>query len=165
MSEILQCRYNKNHKVKKGRLLIHEEKCPDKKTSNLVSCPYNPMHKVSFFNINKHKTQCPDRPQIDEVLHNQILAFIDVTNKKKEAEKENPEVKWQKELINQKNMIFTAKEVKTNNNNNYFSQNNENDDKKGLFIIQNENGIIEYDEEEYNFEIQTVQDDCEDNRI
>ena len=27
------CRYNKNHKVLKSRLLLHESKCPDSKGS------------------------------------------------------------------------------------------------------------------------------------
>lgn len=157
MSEIVQCRYNRNHKIKQGRLFLHEERCPDKKCSKLIKCPFNPKHKVSFTKIDNHKIQCPDRPQIDEGLHNEMRSFIEAMNKeKKKTQKENLAIKWPKK----------KKEAELNslNKNWYIHNNNCIDDKEDLFWIKNENGIIEYDEED-NIEFTTTQSDSKDNFV
>lgn len=76
MSELKECRYNKNHKVKAGRLLIHETNCPDKNKSNLVRCNYDINHLVKKENLQSHLKSCPKKPNIDEKVHQEMLEYI-----------------------------------------------------------------------------------------
>ncbi len=54
MSDLKECRYNRNHKVKAGRLYIHETNCPDKNKSDLVRCSYEISHLVKKENLQSH---------------------------------------------------------------------------------------------------------------
>ena len=60
------CRYNPNHKMKQSRLLIHEQKCPDrlKKQDLYRLCPYNPNHKIEKEKYEKHILECENKPKI-----------------------------------------------------------------------------------------------------
>ena len=60
------CRYNPNHKMKPSRLLIHEQKCPDrlKKQDLYRLCPYNPNHKIEKEKYEKHILECENKPKI-----------------------------------------------------------------------------------------------------
>ena len=60
------CRYNSNHKMKPSRLLIHEQKCPDrlKKQDLYRLCPYNPNHKIEKEKYEKHILECENKPKI-----------------------------------------------------------------------------------------------------
>ena len=87
MSDMVTCRYNKAHKVKRTRLFIHEAKCPDAKLSNLQTCPYNAQHKVSFENMEAHKKKCPDKPQIDPKIMNEMKKYIQMVKENDEPPK------------------------------------------------------------------------------
>ena len=60
------CRYNPNHKMKPNRLLIHEQKCPDrlKKQDLYRLCPYNPNHKIEKEKYEQHILVCENKPKI-----------------------------------------------------------------------------------------------------
>ena len=60
------CRYNPNHKMKPSRLLIHEQKCPDrlKKQDLYRLCPYNPNHKIEKEKYEQHILVCENKPKI-----------------------------------------------------------------------------------------------------
>lgn len=73
---LVQCRYNPNHQMKSSRLLIHEDKCPDRNSKMLKMCPYNPIHKVSPFNYESHKRECPQRPKVDENLERELREYL-----------------------------------------------------------------------------------------
>ncbi len=62
--------------MKSSRLLIHEDKCPDRNSKILKMCPYNPMHKVSPFNFEAHKRECPQRPKVDENLERELKEYL-----------------------------------------------------------------------------------------
>jgi hypothetical protein len=73
---LVQCRYNPNHQMKSSRLLIHEDKCPDRNSKLLKMCPYNPLHKVAPFNLESHKRDCPQRPKVDENLEKELKEYL-----------------------------------------------------------------------------------------
>ena len=118
MSEILvSCRYNKNHKVKKSKLFIHECKCSDKNKSNIVCCPFNSNHKINIKNLEKHKKICENKPKINNDFDNKLNMFL-----------------------NGKNYDNFIKENEKNNNNNNFDINNdfnENNNNNNEKIIKN----------------------------
>jgi hypothetical protein len=70
------CRYNKNHKMKSSRLLIHEGTCPDRSSKILRMCPYNPVHKISPENYENHKKVCDQRPIVDETLEKELRDYL-----------------------------------------------------------------------------------------
>ena len=67
MSDLVSCRYNKNHKVKRSRLVIHEYKCPDKdRNPDIIVSPFDPNEKINIKNYEKHCKKY--EPKIDEDL-------------------------------------------------------------------------------------------------
>jgi hypothetical protein len=84
MNNLVQCRYNPNHKMKLAKLLKHEETCPEKCTKNFQKCPYNPLHLLNPDRFNTHLEVCPNRPIIDKEVKSEIRAYIEAQNKEKE---------------------------------------------------------------------------------
>lgn len=66
MSNLVKCRYNPNHKVKSSRLIIHEQKCPDRFNGRVIQCPYNPNEKIRADLYEDHLTKCKYKPNISE---------------------------------------------------------------------------------------------------
>lgn len=73
---LVKCRYNPNHQMKSSRLLIHEDKCPDRGSKILRACPYNPVHKVTPFNFEAHKRECPQRPIVDGNTERELKEYL-----------------------------------------------------------------------------------------
>ena len=84
MSELVSCRYNPIHKVKRSRLMFHEEKCPNKNTDLIKTCLYNPNHKIHKNIFDEHLNTCPNRPNIDLEQQEKLKAYVE--NKQKQAE-------------------------------------------------------------------------------
>jgi hypothetical protein len=82
VEEFKECRYNKNHKVKEGRLYVHETNCPDKANSNLVRCSYDFNHMINKNRLEEHMKVCPKRPKIDINIHQEMLQYIIQNNAK-----------------------------------------------------------------------------------
>jgi len=76
MSDLKECRYNRNHKVKAGRLYIHETNCPDKNKSDLVRCSYEISHLVKKENLQSHLKICPNKPNIDQEVYQEMLKYV-----------------------------------------------------------------------------------------
>ena len=74
MSDLVCCRYNPNHKVKKSRLTIHEYKCPDKNNSKVVVCPFDPNEKINVKDYDNHVRK--HQPKIDNNLKEAIQNYI-----------------------------------------------------------------------------------------
>jgi len=110
-SELKECRYNKNHRVKVGRLFIHESNCPDKKNSDLVRCSYDVNHLVKKSNLESHLKICPKKPNIDQQLHQEMLEYV-----LKHGTKNKP-TSTNSKTVNQ--TISNSIEKNSNNNNNY----------------------------------------------
>ena len=64
--DLVVCRFNPNHKVKKSRIQIHEQKCPDriKYQDKYKLCPYNPNHHPRKESYEKHLLICDSKPNI-----------------------------------------------------------------------------------------------------
>jgi hypothetical protein len=75
---LVLCRYNPSHKMKVGKLLMHEDKCPDRHSKVLKMCPYNPLHKISPDNYENHKRICSNRPIIDKELQSDLKEFLNI---------------------------------------------------------------------------------------
>jgi hypothetical protein len=73
---LVACRYNPVHRMKSSRLLVHEEKCPDRRNKVLKICPYNPVHKVTPDQYEKHKRQCHNKPQVDPELEKELKDYL-----------------------------------------------------------------------------------------
>lgn len=101
MSELVSCRYNPSHKVKRSRLMFHEEKCPNKNTNIIKTCLYNPNHKIHKDIFDDHLNTCPDRPDFDKAQQEKLRAYVE--NKEKQAEI---------------NRIINSNTILENNNNN-----------------------------------------------
>lgn len=54
MSDLVPCRYNPNHKVKRSRLVIHEYKCPNRFEGKVLVCPLDPNEKINAADYDKH---------------------------------------------------------------------------------------------------------------
>lgn len=89
MSDLKVCSYNKNHKIKASRLMIHESTCPDKDSSGLVNCPYNVAHKVKASNLGDHVKICPQKPKIDHDTHQEMLEYVLKNGTKNKSNKNN----------------------------------------------------------------------------
>ena len=74
MSDLVCCRYNPNHKVKKSRLTIHEYKCPDKNNSKVVVSPFDPNEKINVKDYDEHVRK--HQPKIDNNLKEAIQNYI-----------------------------------------------------------------------------------------
>lgn len=74
--ELKECRYNKNHKVKPGRLYVHECNCPDKVNSDLVRCSYDFNHMIKKTKLEEHLRVCPKRPKVDINLHQEMVEYL-----------------------------------------------------------------------------------------
>ena len=63
---LVECRYNPNHKMKPGKREIHEQKCPDrfKCRKKFKYCPYNPLELIPENEYEKHLLECKSRPKI-----------------------------------------------------------------------------------------------------
>jgi hypothetical protein len=77
----VNCRYNPNHKVKKTKLLKHEETCPNRVGSDLQRCPFNPIHLMKPDRLELHKRECPDKPKIDDEVEKEIREYINLQKK------------------------------------------------------------------------------------
>ena len=138
------CRYNKNHKVLKSRIILHESKCPDSKGNKLRTCPFNITHKISNEKFDKHLKICPNKPKIEQSLKDEISKYIQ-SNLDKEECKNN--VKFENEC-------FIDIEYFLQNEN----KNKQNFNCKKKIDIQKfsnqeifnfmDNGIVDYDEED-----------------
>ena len=141
------CRYNKNHKVLKSRLLLHESKCPDSKGKNLKICPFNISHKISNEKFVKHLKICPNKPKIEQNLKEQISNYIKAKNNHEEVK--NDEQNNNKIVIDIANFYNCSYEE---------SKKNENHTVKKVIVLQQfsnqeifnfmDNGIVDYDEED-----------------
>ena len=74
--ELVHCPFNKNHLVKRSRLITHKKICPDKGNKGIIQCPYNPSHNVAIENLERHKAKCPDRVIINEYLEKEMEEYI-----------------------------------------------------------------------------------------
>ena len=63
---LVECRYNPNHKMKPGKREIHEQKCPDrfKCRKKFKYCPYDPLELIPENEYDKHLLECKSRPKI-----------------------------------------------------------------------------------------------------
>ena len=63
---LVECRYNPNHKMKPGKREIHEQKCPDrfKCRKKFKYCPYDPLELIPENEYEKHLLECKSRPKI-----------------------------------------------------------------------------------------------------
>lgn len=76
MSNLLECRYNKNHKMKLNKLYTHEEKCPDRIKIDLVQCQYDFSHKIKKSDLINHYKNCKSKPRLNEETQREILYFL-----------------------------------------------------------------------------------------
>ena len=87
-SNLVECTYNKNHKMKKNNIFKHEEICPNRFNSShneAVSCPFNLYHRVLKSDLEKHKKVCENRPKVnnsDIKVENDIAEYL---NKKENS--------------------------------------------------------------------------------
>lgn len=160
---LVSCPFNPNHKVKKCRLITHKKICPDKNNKGFVQCPYNPNHYVTIENLEKHKDKCPNKNVINSDLEKEMEEFIKnqkteikakkIEDKKLIEEKENmlnnqPEIEGIK-IKKKKNRTQKIKKKNKPKNEEikekYIDLDNiENMTNKELFLIFNENMVIEY---------------------
>ena len=63
---LVECRYNKNHRMKASKREIHEQKCPDrfKCKTKYKHCPYDPLELIEEKDYEKHILTCKSRPKI-----------------------------------------------------------------------------------------------------
>lgn len=63
---LVECRYNRNHKMKKNKLEIHEQKCPDRLKCKIkyIQCPYDVTHKIKEEEYANHILECKSKPNI-----------------------------------------------------------------------------------------------------
>ena len=100
--ELVECRYNPNHIVKKSRIEIHEQKCPDrlKKQNEYKLCPYNPRHHIKKELFEKHKLECENRPKISIEEEKEIEKARDLNDMATEQEQiQYARMKYYKDCI------------------------------------------------------------------
>ena len=85
---LVQCRYNPNHRMKKSRLEIHEQKCPDKHKCKIkyVYCPYDPTDLIKEEDLESHKLICKFRPNISDKEQKEISKAKELNDIEKEKQ-------------------------------------------------------------------------------
>ncbi|XP_039769186.1 gametocyte-specific factor 1-like [Ornithorhynchus anatinus] len=72
MEQMLQCPYDKNHKIRASRMQYHLAKCrennPDMARGKLP-CPFNACHVTYRAEMERHMCECPDRSR--DLGHNE----------------------------------------------------------------------------------------------
>lgn len=76
-SDLKECRYNPNHKLKSSRLLSHEVNCPNKNTTSVLVCSFDPSHKVKVGDLDRHEKNCPRRPKEDLEVMKEMEKYIE----------------------------------------------------------------------------------------
>ena len=63
---LVECRYNPNHRMKPSKREIHEQKCPNRFTceKKFKYCPYDPLHLIPEKDYELHIICCESRPKI-----------------------------------------------------------------------------------------------------
>lgn len=114
MSDLVPCRYNPKHKVKRSRLVIHEYKCPNRFEGKVVVCPLDPNEKINIADYDKHVKEHTYRLGINN------LDFNPSQNKKKNNEN--------KRMNNFDDKEKEEKSSENNNNDNLNEENEENEE-------------------------------------
>lgn len=58
--KLVECPFNKSHKVKANYLQFHIVRCM-KQYPTYTACPYNACHRVDKKDLAKHMSTCPDQ--------------------------------------------------------------------------------------------------------
>ena len=70
--ELVQCPYDKTHKVREDRLVVHLNKCQHQhQDMQFVVCPFNFEHHMPIDDYEKHYEICPNRKILS--YHNEEL--------------------------------------------------------------------------------------------
>ena len=88
---LVECRYNPNHKMKPGKREIHEQKCPDrfKCRKKFKYCPYDPLELIPENEYKKHLLECKSRPKItveEEEEIERAITLNDVATEREQIE-------------------------------------------------------------------------------
>lgn len=81
------CLYNKDHKMKKNKIIKHELTCPDRSyylNNEAVSCPYNIYHRVLKSDLDNHVKLCNEKPKYNDFrkgVINDISNYLNKTSK------------------------------------------------------------------------------------
>uniref|UniRef100_A0A8C5M4V7 CHHC U11-48K-type domain-containing protein n=1 Tax=Leptobrachium leishanense TaxID=445787 RepID=A0A8C5M4V7_9ANUR len=66
--ELVQCPYDKNHKIRRHRLQYHIVKCRENNLkADMRACPFNARHVVPRRDYELHKSTCPDKVSLDDL--------------------------------------------------------------------------------------------------
>ena len=115
---LAQCRYNPAHKMKRSRLEIHEQKCPDRHKCKIkyVYCPYDPTDLIKEEDLESHKLICKYRPNITDKDQEEIDKAKESNNI--ETEKEQIKLarsKYYKDCVEEPDIPGLSKASKKNN--------------------------------------------------
>lgn len=58
--ERVRCAFNKEHVLKRDRLIWHHNKCPNRDMTNMIVCIQNGEHIVKIVDFAKHLSECPN---------------------------------------------------------------------------------------------------------
>lgn len=115
---LVECRYNPNHRMKKNRLEIHEQKCPDRLKCRIkyIQCPYDITHKIKEQDYANHILECKSKPNItvEEQLDIARAAALNNIATEKEQIKMARE-KFYKGCVEEEDITGLGKATKKNN--------------------------------------------------
>lgn len=60
IDERVRCAFNKEHVLKRDRLIWHHNKCPNRDMTNMIICIQNGEHIVKRVDFAKHLSECPN---------------------------------------------------------------------------------------------------------
>ncbi|XP_069882554.1 gametocyte-specific factor 1-like [Dipodomys merriami] len=117
---LLQCPYDKNHKIRSCRFPYHLVKCrknhPDI-AAKLATCPFNARHLVPRDQLSKHIATCMDKTSLEDDIDN--ITWNEKQNKRSENTWQyvSSEEDWDKESLEDPSPSFIWGTVKSSGNN------------------------------------------------
>lgn len=108
---LVQCRYNKYHKVKRTKLVMHELDCPDKRET-IETCLLNPGHKYPVTEREIHKATCENWKRIFEEAHRNSTDHL-LKNKRKSDKTFDEPINNEQKPKNDENQVSTSLSLKT----------------------------------------------------
>ncbi|XP_053147312.1 gametocyte-specific factor 1-like isoform X2 [Hemicordylus capensis] len=107
--KLMQCPYDKNHKIRACRFPYHLVKCrknhPDI-VQQLATCPFNARHQVPREEIRQHISSCDDKRCIEQDIASQVDSHRRESNVVSSWQSPPCEEDWDRELEEQSNSVF-----------------------------------------------------------
>ncbi|XP_069870450.1 gametocyte-specific factor 1-like [Dipodomys merriami] len=123
---LLQCPYDKNHKIRSCRFPYHLVKCKENHpdiAAKLATCPFNARHLVPRDQLTEHIATCMDKTSLEDDVDNIIWNEKQYKSSESTWQYVSSEEDWDKESLEDPSPSFVWGTSKSSGNNRKHSMN------------------------------------------